>query len=174
MGKGAFGRVAQQNEKLDLIVVVPNPFHGGFPIDVNGRAGAEENRFSLPHASSLQGGIINLALGKTFLVIKKMTGWLDGRVQLVLMRHLDLWMGLQKIGQRARASFLRARNDKIQLLDRLLLGFKKHRDWSAEVVSTFENTMPEVKVSARAGCALTGKIRNSPTKNCARPAIMFM
>jgi hypothetical protein len=113
VGKGAFRRVAQQNEKLDLTVVVPNPFHGGFPIDVNGRAGAEEDRLSLPHASSLQGGIINLALGKTFLVIKKMAGWLDGRVQLVFMRHLDLWMGLQKIGQRARASFLRARNDKI-------------------------------------------------------------
>src|SRR5205823_10647274 len=80
-----------------------------------------------------------------------MAGWLDGRVQLVFMRHLDFWMAFQKIGQRARASFLRARNDKIQLLDRLLLDFKKHRNWSAEMVSTFENTMSEVKVSAQFG-----------------------
>jgi hypothetical protein len=60
-------------------------------------------------------------------------------------------MGLQKIGQRARASFLRARNDKIQLLDRWLLGFKKHGNWSAKVVSTFEKTMSDVKVSAQVG-----------------------
>ena len=174
MGKGAFGRVAQQNEKLDLIVVVPNPFHGGFPIDVNGRAGAQQSRFGSAHAAPLQRRVINLAFGKTLLVIKKVAGRLNGPVQLVLMRHLDFWMAFQKIGQRARASFLRARNDKIQLLNRLLLGFKKHRNWSAEVISTFENTMPEVKVSARVGTRARMKNLEQPTKKCARPAIMFM
>ena len=86
-----------------------------------------------------------------FLVIKKMAGWLNGPVQLVFMRHLDLWMALQEIGQRARASFLRARNDKIQLLDVWLLGFKKHGNWSAKVASTFKKAMPDVKVSAQVG-----------------------
>jgi len=102
----------------------------------------------------LQRRVVNLAFGETFLVIKKVAGRLNSPVQLVFMRHLDFWMALQKVGQRARASFLHARNDKIQRLDGLLLDSKKHRNRSAKVVSIFQNTMPEVKVSHRLGRAL--------------------
>ena len=92
----------------------------------------------LPHTASLQGGVINFVPGETFFIIKKVAGRLNGPMQLVFVRHRDPWVALEEVGQRARASFLRACDDEIQRVGRLAFGFKEHGNSSAKVVCSFE------------------------------------
>jgi hypothetical protein len=60
---------------------------------------------------------------------------------------------------------LRARNDEIQLLDRWLLGFKKHRNWSAKRLAPSRRRCPMSRCRHRLGCALVTKTRKDPTEN---------
>ena len=80
-----------------------------------------------PHTASVQRRIIDLLLAKPFFIVKKMASRLNGAVQLILMRHFDFRMSLEKIRQGGRASFLRARNNEIQFGGGWPFKFKKHR-----------------------------------------------
>ena len=133
VGESAIRWIPQQDQKLELIVVVPDSLHGGSPIDVNWSAGAEQSRFAFARTAPLQRRVINLRSGKPLFVIKKMASWLNGTVQLVFVRHLDFWMPVEKIGQRAGSSFLRAGDDEIQFCSWWTFEFEEHRNSSDKV-----------------------------------------
>jgi len=131
--------IPQQNQQLDLIVVIPNSFHRGSPVDVNWRAGAEQNRCALARAASVQRRVINLGLCESLFVIEKMAGGLDYAVQLVFVRHLDFRMALEEIRQRSGAGLLRANDNKIQFRSRWAFEFEQHRKARLlKTVTTFE------------------------------------
>ena len=110
--------IPQQDQQLDFVVVIPDSLDGGSPIDVNWRAGADQNRIAFAHTAPVQRRVVNLALGEPLFVIKKMASRLNGTMQFILVRHLDLRMYSKKVGQRGSASFLHAGNNEIQFCSR--------------------------------------------------------
>ena len=78
----------------------------------------DQNRIAFAHTAPVQRRVVNLALGKPLFVIKKMASRLNGTMQFILVRHLDLRMYSKKVGQRGSASFLHAGNNEIQFCSR--------------------------------------------------------
>ena len=111
----AIDRISQQDDEFDLPVVIPNPLHCRFPIQITRRdfAGyclsrrreAEEGRSCDRPKLSMQQVVIDRP-GKNFVVVEEM--------QLLPLWQRDLWMLSQEIMERGRARLLRARDDEIE------------------------------------------------------------
>src|SRR6266851_406240 len=104
----AIDRISQQDDEFDSRIVISDPLHRPFPIQITRCAVADDCRSCDRREMSVQEFVVDRAR-ENFLVVKEM--------EFLPVRQRDLGMLLQEITQRSRAGLLRAGDNEIEPLD---------------------------------------------------------